>query len=758
LKFRLVLISVLTTSAILLVFSFYFYFNASSLFVGNKEEQISKTVSASVSQIQEFIIERVSDIDLMRQLSLVRLSLEFSRTTRIESFIDSYENKYSHFKKIIILDENKNYFIPSDIKISPTQLNETGKILITYLNGDIHISSAILQAQKVTGYIIGIIPRSYLESKLLELSEANKVYKGNSYLDRKNNVAKNIYESCFDIDHKKVYNKNIFPDVCYGTDRSLLESEVKSFTYILVITFLISVAIYIVVINGYFNSIMDKFNLLLRKFSMMAEGDFEEVEIKTDVYEFKKMNELSNEILMKLKDYQKIEKRRVRIELRDLINRQIAHDIRSPLEALKSIANNLDSLDYNTKRIVTNSIGRISDIANGLLKTGKEEQKEFMPGSLGILIDDIISDKSFERDATINYESKITYKDTYMLGNENQLYRAISNIINNGIEAQDSDAKIDIELDNLNGELILSVKDYGKGMDEQTALKVLDGGYTTKEKGNGLGLSYAKKVMEEHGGNLVLNTKLGQGTEIKISLPSIEAPRWLVDQLKVEESAQKIVCVDDDPSFLELYKDKFKEFGIEVITYTEKEIEKTLNVENAQYYFDYDLGNEHSGLDFIIENGLANKSTLVTSMHQDEDIQKRCIENGIKILPKQMFNKASVKFEKMCRETAITKQYILIDDDDLMHMTWKMEADKKAIEFKAYSSVEEFIKDADQYSKNTVIYVDSNLADGLKGEIESQKISQLGFTEIYLATGFSADDLEKPEWIREIVGKRPEFK
>jgi FixJ family two-component response regulator len=102
--------------------------------------------------------------------------------------------------------------------------------------------------------------------------------------------------------------------------------------------------------------------------------------------------------------------------------------------------------------------------------------------------------------------------------------------------------------------------------------------------------------------------------------------------------------------------------------------------------------------------------------------------------------------------------FILIDDDELMHMTWKMEADKKAIEFKAYSSVEEFIKDADQYSKNTVIYVDSNLADGLKGEIESEKISQLGFTEIYLATGFSADDLEKPEWIKEIVGKRPDFK
>jgi signal transduction histidine kinase len=562
-------------------------------------------------------------------------------------------------------------------------------------------------------------------------------------------------------DSSALFNRKLLKNLVfvYEKDQYGMALSDNSLIYQLIFSFFIVLFFVLTVLWFLWKDFISFFYIVTQTLSVKKIEDLRLVSISNKDSRFLyTLKSKFNDFVDKIIKSKQLENEVAEIELKTNINRQIAHDIRSPLEALKSIANNLDSLDYNTKRIVTNSIGRISDIANGLLKTGKEEQKEFMPGSLGILIDDIISDKSFERDATINYELKVTYKDTYMLGNENQLYRAISNIINNGIEAQDNDAKIDIELDNLNGELILSVKDYGKGMDEQTAIKVLDGGYTTKEKGNGLGLSYAKKVIEEHDGNLVLNSNLGKGTEIKISLPSIKAPKWLVDELKVEESAQKIVCVDDDPSFLELYKDKFKEVGVEVITFTEKEIEKTLNVENAQYYFDYDLGKEDSGLDFIIENGLANFSTLVTSMHQDEDIQKRCIENGIKILPKQMFNKASVEVVKICRETEVTKQYILIDDDELMHMTWKMEANKKAIEFKAYSSVEEFIKDADQYSKNTVIYVDSNLADGLKGEIESEKISQLGFTEIYLATGFSADDLEKPEWIREIVGKRPDFK
>ena len=178
-------------------------------------------------------------------------------------------------------------------------------------------------------------------------------------------------------------------------------------------------------------------------------------------------------------------------------------------------------------------------------------------------------------------------------------------------------------------------------------------------------------------------------------------------------------------------------------------------MENAQFYFDYDLGKEHTGLDFIIENNLSERSTLVTSMHQDEEIQNRCIKNGIKILPKQVFNNAEIYFVK--EKEISSKSYILIDDDYLMHMSWKLEADQRGIDFHVFSSVADFLAEESKFSKDSVIYVDSNLADGLKGEVESEKIADLGFTEIYLATGYSAKDIVKPSWIKDIVGKRPEF-
>ena len=67
----------------------------------------------------------------------------------------------------------------------------------------------------------------------------------------------------------------------------------------------------------------------------------------------------------------------------------------------------------------------------------------------------------------------------------------------------------------------------------------------------------------------------------------------------------------------------------------------------------------------------------------------------------------------------MTKIRVLIDDDSLVHMTWELLAKKQGIELHTYFSIEEFLKQCQNYDKSTEIYIDSNLSDGVKGEIES---------------------------------------
>jgi hypothetical protein len=100
---------------------------------------------------------------------------------------------------------------------------------------------------------------------------------------------------------------------------------------------------------------------------------------------------------------------------------------------------------------------------------------------------------------------------------------------------------------------------------------------------------------------------------------------------------------------------------------------------------------------------------------------------------------------------------ILIDNDSLIQMSWKMAAEKAGKEIATFSSVDEFLEVADDFGPDTPIYVDSDLGDGIRGEVESEKIHARGFFEIRLATGFSPGEVDKPAWIKEIVGKRAPF-
>ena len=100
---------------------------------------------------------------------------------------------------------------------------------------------------------------------------------------------------------------------------------------------------------------------------------------------------------------------------------------------------------------------------------------------------------------------------------------------------------------------------------------------------------------------------------------------------------------------------------------------------------------------------------------------------------------------------------VLIDDDKLIHMSWQMAARKADVELKTFFSVDEFLESCECISQQTEIFIDSNLADGKRGEIESEKIFNAGFEELFLSTGYNSEDIQRPEWIKAVTGKRPEF-
>lgn len=107
--------------------------------------------------------------------------------------------------------------------------------------------------------------------------------------------------------------------------------------------------------------------------------------------------------------------------------------------------------------------------------------------------------------------------------------------------------------------------------------------------------------------------------------------------------------------------------------------------------------------------------------------------------------------------------HVLIDNDKLMHLSWSMAAKKLGVELSCFISFDSFLVNKAKYSNDCVFYIDSDLGIGedgeeMKGEVLSEQLSDLGFKNLYLATGFKAKDFKKPSWILEVLGKRPTFK
>ena len=128
----------------------------------------------------------------------------------------------------------------------------------------------------------------------------------------------------------------------------------------------------------------------------------------------------------------------------------------------------------------------------------------------------------------INFQT--SYNELLINGDTEQLNRVFINLIKNSEEAfldlmkktPNFKGKIDIEIISNNDYIVIRLTDNGTGISDTK--KVMTPYFTTKTKGTGLGLPIVSKIINEHSGEfLIKNKKDGNGVQIEISFPKINA-------------------------------------------------------------------------------------------------------------------------------------------------------------------------------------------------------------------------------------------
>ena len=102
-----------------------------------------------------------------------------------------------------------------------------------------------------------------------------------------------------------------------------------------------------------------------------------------------------------------------------------------------------------------------------------------------------------------------------------QLYSwTIENLVKNAIDAMKGKGQLKIAIENDSKFVKIKVSDTGKGISKQNFNTIFQPGYTSKKRGWGLGLSLAKRIIEDyHNGKIkVLNSEIDKGTTMQISL------------------------------------------------------------------------------------------------------------------------------------------------------------------------------------------------------------------------------------------------
>ena len=255
--------------------------------------------------------------------------------------------------------------------------------------------------------------------------------------------------------------------------------------------------------------------------------------------EFKQLNDNFNSMIDRLKKQQDKLLATERYEAWESVARKLAHEIKNPLTPIQLSIDRLRE-KYSSK-ITSNSedFEKYLSTINRQIKDIENLVNEFsnfarMPRPIFKKIDIInIINRSvdFIKMSSKNTINIITnHKKLVINGDSEQLNRVFINLIKNSEEAfidlskknPNFKGKIDIEIISNNDYIVVRLTDNGTGI--SNTKKVMTPYFTTKAKGTGLGLPIVSKIINEHSGDfLIKNKKDGNGVDIEISFPKINA-------------------------------------------------------------------------------------------------------------------------------------------------------------------------------------------------------------------------------------------
>jgi signal transduction histidine kinase len=212
----------------------------------------------------------------------------------------------------------------------------------------------------------------------------------------------------------------------------------------------------------------------------------------------------------------------------------MAHEIRNPLNAMSisiqrlkrefAPAKEKEEEYYRFIDIIRNELSRIDRIVEEFLLSTKSHAP-FLQENLYNTIEEVViilKEKATTKGVDLIIDK--TYQDIIIQAQKERFQQAIYNIVLNGIEATNSGGSVKITTAVRDGNIDISIKDSGSGIEEMELHRMFEYYYTTKDQGIGLGLPISYVIIKDHGGDVRVHSEQGKGTTFVITLPVNQPP------------------------------------------------------------------------------------------------------------------------------------------------------------------------------------------------------------------------------------------
>jgi signal transduction histidine kinase len=218
--------------------------------------------------------------------------------------------------------------------------------------------------------------------------------------------------------------------------------------------------------------------------------------------------------------------------------RMVAHELRSPLSAVQSMLKVLqegfvgaltskqEDLLRRSERRVSTLLAMVSDLldlAAGKMEQLRGEKKRVVLNEIITKVAELLQTSAEEKG--LEFEVDITEEPLVILGFEDGLERVFMNLVSNAVKYTPAGGSVAVRAWSENGQVKVEVSDTGIGIPEEALPRIFEEFYRAKNakavemEGTGLGLAIAKDVVEQHEGQILVESTVGRGSTFYVILP-----------------------------------------------------------------------------------------------------------------------------------------------------------------------------------------------------------------------------------------------